>query len=126
MLQPHMPNRNAFAWLELDRNVDPSLPFVEHQGEIGYRLGDVRAFVRHMPKGISSSGSDHSSLCGLPDRRGDRDRRNGEYWEVLRERRELIDRRDGFDRRSDFERRQTRDDFGYGRNGDRRKLTVRG
>src|SRR5688572_26388622 len=70
ILQPHMPHRDALAWLELDRNVDPSLPFVvARQGEIIYRFADVKAFVRRMPRNLAEGGATYSVVSESPDRR---------------------------------------------------------
>ena len=116
MLQPYIPKRNALAWLELDRNVEPSLPFAVREGEIVYRLTDVKAYIRRLPQLAAVADRGRNPV----ERRHDEDRRCGELNDVMEERRLLIDRRSGFDRRTGVERRLVRDDFGYGRKGERR------
>ena len=116
LLQPHMPNRHALAWLAMDRNVDPALPCVLKNGEVFYRLSDVREFIQRMPR------IDTSTVREFRERRGERDQRASGPRQLLVERRKLIDRRSGFDRRSGLDRRNLRDDFGYGRRGERRAL----
>ena len=120
MLQPHMPNRNVFAWLELDRNVDPSLPFLQQHGHVAYRLADVRAFIHRMPKSTSVSHTEHEFVSENVDRRKLQDRRSGPQLGGVNDRRKSIDRRAGFDRRNGPDRRQMADLIGYGRKGDRR------
>ncbi|MBA2690543.1 MAG: hypothetical protein H0U63_07055 [Burkholderiales bacterium] len=122
MLQPRMRNRDALAWLEVDRNLDPSLRFVSEGGEILYRLAEVRAFIRRLPHAASAEQA--TELLQMPaiDRRSGDDRRNDDLFELIEDRRTMIDRRSGFDRRNGLDRREAKDDFGYGRNGERRGL----
>ncbi len=118
VLQPHMPNRHALAWLAAEQNGEPNLSCVVRDGEVFYRLSDVEAFIQRLPKPpLATARPFRERRCG----RSRRDQRSGI---VARERRITLYRRCGFDRRGGVDRRQVRDDFGYGRGGDRRMPTA--
>lgn len=121
ILQSFMPNKDAFAWLEVDRNVDPSIPFFLQNDEVYYRYEDIKAFIRHLTKSMLNH-KDHPPVLTkvFVDRRSNDDRRDMEFYFANSERRVQIDRRSGFERREESDRRKIKDDFGYGRSGDRR------
>jgi hypothetical protein len=87
-----------------------------------YRRDDVKAFIRRLTKGLANKSEEDNQVKVPIDRRGDKDRRDIEFYFANSERRVLIDRRSGFDRRDDDDRRKIKDDFGYGRSGDRRNI----
>jgi hypothetical protein len=125
MLQPHMPNRNVFAWLELDRNVDPSLRYYQQEGEIAYRFADVQAFIQRLPKNNSGSNVCNSAI-DLAERRTGGDRRGGTYLFGLNDRRKPVDRRGGCERRLNVDRRRHAIGSVLGRKGDRRRSVGNG
>jgi hypothetical protein len=47
LLQPHMPTKNAVAWLENDRAHEPVIAFARMNGEFMYRETDLLAFIGH-------------------------------------------------------------------------------
>ncbi len=45
LLRPHMPHKNALAWLVNDRRHDPLIPFLVIGGSVRYRSADVAGFI---------------------------------------------------------------------------------
>lgn len=69
LLQPHMPTKNAVAWLENDRAHEPVIPFTKRNGGIMYREADLLAFIGHF--------MEPSPIHRVQERREGKDRRTG-------------------------------------------------
>lgn len=61
LLQRHLPERDAIAWLETDRKHDPIIPFIEANGQFFYLENDLLTFLSHF--------SNNLTIRRNPDRR---------------------------------------------------------
>jgi hypothetical protein len=104
LLQRFMPSKQASAWLETDRKVDPKIPFYFSQGNVVYQSRDLEQFVRHCL--APNSQVDFSERRARSDRRRATDRRHNAEVRLSavaeRRRAHSIDRRGSraLDRRS--------------------------
>jgi hypothetical protein len=69
LLQPHMPTKNAVAWLENDRAHEPVIAFTKRDGDILYRETDLLAFIEHF--------MEPSPIHRVQEKRDGKDRRAG-------------------------------------------------
>ena len=122
LLQRHLPERDAIAWLETDRKFDPIIPFCETEGQFFYSENDLVTFLSHFSSNLTirlipDRRINASKRATSSERRTDNARRkqalggvrdNMDRRFILRqERRGSINRRQlgGMDRRSFTERR---------------------
>ena len=52
LLQRHLPERDAIAWLETDRKNDPTIPFIESEGQFFYSENDLVTFLSHFANNL--------------------------------------------------------------------------
>ncbi len=108
LLQRHLPDRDAIAWLQTDRKNNPTIPFMEADGQYFYSENDLITFLSHF--------SDKLAIRRNLDRRINATRRillSERRFDIERRRRSLggvrnhIDRRFALreDQRGDIDRR---------------------
>ena len=110
LLQRHMPEKDALAWLEADRKNDPLIPFTEINGQIFYSEFSLLDFLPHIASGRHIRSNPDRRINGDKracrtgnERRLSTDRRRTAAKDVV----DSLDRRfmPGHDRRSDIDRR---------------------
>lgn len=122
LLQRHLPERDAVAWLETDRKYDPIIPFTETKGQFFYSESDLLTFLSRFSNSpairlIPDRRINASKRATSSERRNDKARRKqavnifrdhmDRRFKLRQERRSSINRRQlgNLDRRSLTERR---------------------